>query len=56
MENEPIADKSRLEIEHAEMKAALNKIGMLGMSELAYTNEFTERVMNIVYWALKDME
>lgn len=35
------------------LEAALNKIGMLGMSEHAYTSEFTERVRNIVTEALK---
>lgn len=32
---------------------ALNKIGMLGMSEHAYTSEFTERVRSIITEALK---
>jgi hypothetical protein len=40
-------------LEAAEYKAALNKIGMLAMSELAYTKEFTGRVQAIVRWALK---
>lgn len=34
------------------LTAALNKIGMLGKSELAYTSEFTERVTSIVNKAL----
>lgn len=33
---------------NATLTAALNRIGMLGKSELAYTSEFTERVTSIV--------
>lgn len=36
-----------------DLTTALNRIGMLGMSEHAYTSEFTERVRNIVSEALK---
>lgn len=32
---------------------ALNKIGMIGHSELAYTKEFTQRVMWLVQSALE---
>ena len=33
-------------------KSALNRIGMLGMSELAYTSDYTEEVRTIVRKAL----
>ena len=33
---------------------ALNRIGMLGMGELAYTSEFTEKVTGIVQGVLRD--
>ena len=36
-----------------ELTNALNRIGMLGMGELAYTSEFTEKVNGIVRGVLK---
>ena len=41
-----------LHMENARMKHALNTIGMLGKSELAYTSEFTERVRSLVHKGL----
>lgn len=42
-----------LEAENTTLTAALNKIGILGMSEHAYTSEFTERCKAIVQGVLK---
>lgn len=51
---------TKLELDNADLickledaNAALNQIGMLGMSEHAYTSEFTERVRSIVKERLK---
>jgi hypothetical protein len=38
------------------LKKALNRIGILTCSELAYTSEFTERVKGIVSKALTEVE
>lgn len=40
--------KEMLWIENKKLKNALNRIGMLGRSEIAYTSEFTEKVTSIV--------
>ena len=40
------AHKQDIEIE--KLKGALNRIGILGMGELAYTSDFTEKVNGIV--------
>ena len=36
--------------------AALNKIGILGMSGEAYTKEFTERVRGVVSTTLRELD
>ena len=43
-----------LELQNAKLVSALNRIGMLAMSEHAYTSEFTERVQQIVKEALNE--
>jgi hypothetical protein len=45
------AHKQDIEIE--KLKGALNRIGILGMGELAYTSDFTEKVNGIVKGVLK---
>lgn len=47
-ETELISMKARI----SRLEEALNKIAMLGCSEMAYTSEFTERVNTIVRAAL----
>lgn len=47
------AEISILKYKIDKFEAALNRIGMLGMGELAYTSEFTEKVTGIVRGVLK---
>lgn len=43
-----------LQEQNKRLTAALNRIGILGMGELAYTSEFTEKVTSIVQGVLRD--
>jgi len=43
-----------LQEQNKRLTAALNRIGILGMGELAYTSEFTEKVPSIVQGVLRD--
>lgn len=47
------ADLEKVVAENARLRDALNRIGLLGHSEHAYTREFTERALSIVASALK---
>jgi hypothetical protein len=47
-----VAVYAHRDCEQDTFKAALNQILMIGSSELAYTSEFTERVLNIAHKAL----
>lgn len=43
-----------LQEQNKRLTEALNRIGMLGMGELAYTSDFTEKVSGIVQGVLRD--
>lgn len=62
-DNYPVADQcaeianekvSESIAELARLRKALNKIAILGSSEMAYTSDFTTEVMGIVRGALSD--